>query len=104
MKGYTRFQQGEMQMRRWLSLAVKYLVVLGLALFLLDWVVYAVRRADGHGTAKVEVREFLATPLKGKRVEFHAMGKKTVTCAEALFPHGILPVCWWVRRHKDEWK
>lgn len=91
-------------MRRWLSLAVKYVVVLGLVVYLLDWMVFAVRRVDGRGTAKVVVQEYLATPLKGQRVEYDYMGKKTVTCAEALFPHGIYPVCWWVRRHKDEWK
>lgn len=90
-------------MRRWLSLAVKYVVVLGLALFMLDWVVYAVRRADGHGTAKVEVREYMAGPRKGEQVK-RDHKEKTVTCAEALFPHGILPVCWWVRRHSDGWK
>jgi hypothetical protein len=92
------------RMLRWLSLAAKYLVVVGLAVYLLDWMVFALRRWDGHGTAKVEVREYLATPLKGERVEYDSMGKKTVTCAKALFPHGIFPVCWWVRGHKDEWK
>lgn len=91
-------------MRRWGSLALKYLVVLGLALYVLDWVVYAVRRADGGGMAQVVVEEYLATPVKGQRVEFDYMGKKKVTCAEALFPHGVLPVCWWVRRHKEDWK
>ena len=91
-------------MRRWLSLAVKYVLVAALALFLLDWLVYAVRRADGGGTATVVVHEYLASPLKGGRVEFDDMGKKKVTCAEALFPHGPLSVCWWVRRHTDKWE
>ncbi|MGC8550195.1 MAG: hypothetical protein ACP5M4_10895 [Acidobacteriaceae bacterium] len=91
-------------MRRWGSLALKYLVVAALAVYVLDWVVYAVRRADGGGTAQVVVEEYLATPLKGQRAEFDYMGKKTVICAEALFPHGVLPVCWWVRRHKEEWQ
>ncbi len=91
-------------MRRKLSLALKYLIVLGLALYVLDWVVYGARRLGGGGIAKVEVREYAATPLKGKRVEYDYLGKKSVTCAEALFPHGIYPVCWWVRRHRDEWK
>lgn len=91
-------------MRRWLSLAAKYVVVLLLLLYLLDWVVYAVRRADGGGTATVVVEEYVATPLKGQRVEFDYLGKKAVTCAEALFPHGIYPVCWWVHKHQKEWK
>ena len=91
-------------MRRWASLVLKYAVVVGLSVYMLDWVVYAVRRANGGGTGKVVVEEYLATPLKGERVEYDYMGKKTVRCAEALFPHGPLPVCWWVRRHQEHWE
>lgn len=88
-------------MQRWLSLAVKYVVVLGLALFLLDWVVYAVRRADGGGMATVVVKEPVMKPPKGQERGDRSKGKK-VRCAEALFPHGVLPVCWWVRRYEAQ--
>lgn len=91
-------------MRRWLSLAVKYLLVLGLVVYVVDWAVFAVRRANGHGTAVVVVDKYLSTPLKSRRVEFDYMGQEQVTCAEALFPHGIYPVCWWVRRHREQWE
>lgn len=91
-------------MRRRLSLALKYAIVVGLVVYLLDWAVFAARKFEGHGTAQVVVHEYLRTRMKGKRVEYDYLGKKTVTCADALFPHGIYPVCWWVRQHKDEWK
>ena len=90
-------------MRRRLSLALKYAIVVGLVVYLLDWVVYAVRRADGGGMATVVVREPLAKPLKGQKKGAASIGKK-VRCAEALFPHGVLPVCWWVRRYEAQGK
>ena len=87
----------------WLGRLAKYLVVVLLAAYLLDWAVYAVQRVSGHGTAVVQVDDFVATPLKGNKVEYDYTGTDQVTCAESLFPHSRYPVCWWVRTHKDQW-
>ncbi len=87
----------------WLGRLAKYLVVLVLAVYLLDALVYAVQRSRGHGTAVIQVDNFVSTPLKNHSVEYDYAGTDTVTCAESLFPHSRYPVCWWVREHKDHW-
>lgn len=91
-------------MRRRLGLALQYVAIVVLVLYLLDWAIFVMRHARGHGTATVVVEQYLATPLKGEKVEYDYMGEAQVTCAEALFPHGSYPVCWWVRRHKNKWE
>lgn len=87
-----------------LGTALKYLVVLAVAIYLLDWGLFAVRSARGSGTGQVQVDQFLATPLKGQKTEYDYIGSQTVTCSKALFPHGGNPTCWWVERHKDHWE
>jgi hypothetical protein len=91
-------------LKYWLGTIAKYLVVTLVIVYLLDWGVFAVRASRGNGTAVVQVDQYLATPLKGNKEEYDYLGTAPVTCSKSLFPHGGLPVCWWVQRHKDHWE
>lgn len=59
-----------------------------------------------RGTAYrvIEVNQFLATPLKGQKVEYDAVGTVPVTCARSIFPQRSFPACWWVERHTAQWQ
>jgi hypothetical protein len=51
-------------------------------------------------TAQVEVHQFYAVRLKGKKVEYMPLDDATETCAHSLFLQmGHLP-CWYVERHR----
>lgn len=65
-----------------------------------DWAVFHLRRGP---TGEVEVNQFLATPLKGNKVEYDFMGVAPITCSRSIFPQGDYSACWWVERHKTHW-
>ena len=66
-----------------------------------DWEVFQARREP---TGTIEVNQLLATPLKGKKVEYDFMGTTAVTCSRSIFPQNGNPACWWVERHKTHWE
>ena len=66
-----------------------------------DWAVFQARRGPAGA---IEVSQFLATPLKGKKVEYDFMGTVAVTCSRSIFPQNGNPACWWVARHKTHWE
>jgi hypothetical protein len=91
----------------WVGRLVRSLVSLAVLLALVylgDWIV--LRSRMGHGTALgvVEVNQFLATPLKGNKVEYDLMGTAPVTCSRSIFPQQGNPACWWLARHKSQWE
>ncbi|MDQ2835357.1 MAG: hypothetical protein M3Y50_16770 [Acidobacteriota bacterium] len=90
-------------MRRvgWFAAAVA--VLLGLA-YAGDWMVLRGRMARGTAFGVVEVNRFLATSLKGNKVEYDAMGRAPVRCSRSVFPQQGSSACWWVERHKTEWQ
>jgi hypothetical protein len=79
-------------------------VVLAELLYLGDWLVLRVR--VGHGTAygTVQVNQFLATPLKGNKLEYDLIGTVPVTCSRSIFPQKGMSACWWLERHKSQWQ
>jgi hypothetical protein len=52
----------------------------------------------------VEVRQFMATPLKGNRTEYDYVDTLKQPCVRAVMPHQALPPCWWVQMHRDQWQ
>jgi hypothetical protein len=79
------------------------LLVLFAALYVGDWIGLQVRIAHGTAYSVVEVNQFLATPLKGNKVEYDLMGTVQETCSRSIFPQKGNPPCWWLERHKSQW-
>jgi hypothetical protein len=73
-------------------------------LYMGDWAVLKFRTAHGTAGGVVAVNQFLATPLKGNKVEYDLMGTVQVTCSRSIFPQNGNPACWWVERHKANWE
>jgi hypothetical protein len=85
------------------QLAIGMVVLLGI-LYVGDWVVLQVRITHGTAYGVVEVNQFLATPLKGNKVEYDLVGAVQETCSRSIFPQKGNPACWWLERHKSQWE
>jgi hypothetical protein len=85
------------------QLAIVMVVLLGI-LYVGDWVVLQVRITRGTAYGVVEVNQFLATPLKGNKVEYDLVGAVQETCSRSIFPQKGNPACWWLERHKAQWE
>lgn len=85
------------------QLAIVMVVLLGM-LYVGDWVVLQVRITHGTAYGVVEVNQFLATPLKGNKVEYDLVGAAQETCSRSIFPQKGNPACWWLERHKSQWE
>ena len=94
-------------MGRWTERVVRLLVALAVAagaLWVGDWAVLRVRVAHGTAYGVVQVNQFLATPLKGSKVEYDYMGTSPVTCSRSIFPQQGNEACWWLERHSSQWE
>jgi hypothetical protein len=69
-----------------------------------DWIAIKVRVAHGTAYGSVQVNQFLATPLKGNKVEYDLMGTAQQTCSRSIFPQQGYEACWWLERHKSVWE
>lgn len=57
-------------------------------------------RLRSQPTGQIEVHQYYAVRLKGKKVEYMPLENANETCARSLFPQmGYLP-CWYVSRHR----
>ena len=105
-RGYTTSGSGE----RVLGRAGRFLLALGALAALLvlvyaaDSIVLRSRIIRGTAFGVIEVNQFLATPLKGNKVEYDLMGTSPVICSRSIFPHQDHPACWWLERHKSQWQ
>jgi hypothetical protein len=84
--------------------SVLVLVFLLVNLYVWDWVLLRIRVSRGTAFGSVQVNQFLATPLKGNKVEYDFMGTGPVTCSRSLFPQQGHPACWWLERHPTQWE
>jgi hypothetical protein len=94
-------------MNTWAGRLVGSMMVLAVLLGLLyvgDWAVLRVRVSHGTAYDVVQVNQFLATPLKGNKVEYDLMGTVPMTCSRSIFPQKGNPACWWLRRHTSQWE
>ena len=80
------------------------IAVLTELLYVADCMVLRFRIAHGTAYGVVEVNQFLATPLKGNKVEYDLMGTVQKTCSRSIFPQKGNPACWWLERHKSQWE
>ncbi|MFY9912106.1 MAG: hypothetical protein WCF22_06000 [Candidatus Sulfotelmatobacter sp.] len=90
--------------KKYLGRGVVALLIFVLILYIADSIVVRIRVARGTAYSSVEVDQFLATPLKGQKVEYDMVGSFKQPCARSIFPHGGKPACWWVRRHNAVWE
>lgn len=90
-------------MKRMLWLAVRIIVAVLVAIYLIDWGVLRVRVARGSAYGTVQVDVYLSTPLKGNKDEYDYMGPQAERCSHSIFPHGVTP-CWWLARHTSQWE
>jgi hypothetical protein len=94
-------------MNTWAGRLVRSMMVLAVLFGLLyvgDWAVLRVRVSRGTAYDVVQVNQFLATPLKGNKVEYDLMGTVPMTCSRSIFPQTGNPACWWLRRHTSQWE
>jgi hypothetical protein len=90
--------------KKYLGRAAVGLLVFALVLYIGDSIVLRMRLARGTAFGSVEVDQFLATPLKGEKVEYDMVGSFQQTCTHSIFPHEGQPPCWWVQRHNTQWE
>jgi hypothetical protein len=89
--------------RRLMEGAVVLLFLFGI-LFAGDWLVWRWRVARGMGYGTVEVRQFLATSLKGNKTEYDMTGTVQQQCSRSIFPQNGNSACWWLQRHNAQWQ
>ena len=89
--------------RRLGQIAIVVVVLFGI-LYVGDWGVFQARSAHGTAYGAVNVSQFLATPLKGNKVEYDMLGTVSETCSRSIFPQKGNPPCWWLERHKSQWQ
>jgi hypothetical protein len=80
------------------------LVALLMVSYAVDWVVLRVRLSHGTAYRIIKVNQFLASPLKGSKVEYDWMGTVDQQCSRSLYPQNGDPACWWLERHTTEWQ
>lgn len=74
-----------------------------LAGFLGDAVVLQIRLRHGTAYRKIQINQFLTTPLKGQKEEYDLIGQVPVTCVRAIFSQLGSKPCWWLERHRSQW-
>jgi hypothetical protein len=89
---------------KWLARAVPVLIVLLALLYAGDWAVMRLRLAHGSAYRTVEVNQFLASQLKGNKVEYDWTGTVQQQCSRSIFPQAGSSACWWLERHKTQWQ
>ncbi|MBN9616122.1 MAG: hypothetical protein BGO25_11485 [Acidobacteriales bacterium 59-55] len=90
-------------MKRWMRRVALGLVGAVALLYLGDFAVLQLRVKRGTAFGTVTVMHLLATPLKGKKVEYDVLGSTPETCSRSIFPQESVPPCWWLVRHKTAW-
>jgi hypothetical protein len=89
---------------KWLSRVVIVLALLLALAYAGDWTISRVRLSHGTAYRVVQVNQFLASPLKGNKVEYDWMGTVEQRCSRSIFPQTGSPACWWLERHTTQWE
>jgi hypothetical protein len=93
-----------MRLPPWTGTVSKTALAVALVFYLADWALFRLRLAHGTGLGSVEVRQFMATPLKANRTEYDYVDTIQQPCVRSVIPHEALPPCWWLERHPDQWQ
>ncbi len=81
------------------------LIVVGITVlaFIVDFGVFRLRvitNRDPYGS--VVVSHYLAVPQKNGKTQFIFDPPISETCVNALFPHGGMQACWYLRRNPEQ--
>lgn len=90
-------------MKRWMLRTMMVLAGGAALLYLGDFIVLQVRLKHGTAFRTVTVEHLLATPLKGKKVEYDVLGPVPERCSRSVLPQEGSPPCWWLERHTTAW-
>lgn len=85
-------------------LALECFLAAILILYLCDWGVLRIRMARQSAFRQIQVDRFLSTPLKGDKYEYDYLGSAMEICARSIFPHASYDPCWWLDRHRTQWR
>lgn len=77
------------------------LLIVALAAYPMDWLVWRTRVAMGGGMDSLQVNNYTVAELKGNKEDYYVEGTSTVSCSKSLFPEAGSGACWWVRRHAE---
>ena len=88
----------------WVARGVVTLLVATALLYVGDSLVLAYRVKQGTGYDTVQVHQFLATRLKGNKVEYDPLGIVPERCTRSIFPQNNSPACWWLKQHPMQWE
>jgi hypothetical protein len=91
---------GAFLMRAAERVAVGLLATVVLA-WVADYALFRLRLAHGQAYESVEVNHFLEVPLKNGHRQYDYVSSDREGCVRALFPHGAVLPCWYLRRHPD---
>ena len=89
---------------RWLVRVAQILIAALVLLYAGDWTVMRIRLSHGTAFRTVQVNQFLASQLKGNKVEYDWAGTVDEQCSRSVFPQAGSPACWWLERHKTQWE
>lgn len=76
-------------------------ILIAVAAYPMDWMVWRARVARGVGMGSVQVRMFTVAELKGGKEDIYPNGTSQVVCSKSLYPQGGNSPCWWVKRHPE---
>ena len=86
-------------MKLFFQTILPWLIVIGIALFLGDYLSLRFKIPKREPYGSVTVRELYAVKLKNKQTEYMAEPPAPQECVNSLFPHfGDMP-CWYLSRH-----
>jgi len=90
-------------MKRWILRVVLGLAGAAALLYLGDFAILQMKVKHGTAFGSVTVMHLLATPLKGKKVEYDVLGAFPEKCSRSVLPQAGSPPCWWLERHTTAW-
>ena len=80
----------------WIQRILILLVAVPAATYLGDWAVAAAR---GNPTSQVTIKQYMAIPQKGNKLQYVPADPAIEQCVQALFPHDGEQPCWYLNRH-----
>jgi CO dehydrogenase/acetyl-CoA synthase delta subunit len=91
------------RMKRWSQRTVLIVVATAALAYGLDYAILRLRvAANWTPYSSVTVNHYTAVPQKNGKTNLTFDPPAPWTCANALFPHGGMMPCWYLKRHPDQ--
>lgn len=93
----------EITFGRLVARCVMVLVLIVVAGWAVDWLIWQGRMLAGKGYGSITVDRIVVAPLKNHKEEYYPDGRIEIQCTRSLLPEGLPQAggkpCWWVERH-----